>query len=62
MTAAELKNRTLVAATVAKQQGFLHTYDALISIVQELEAERRAEDRAPVDARIEQFSSPLIRP
>ena len=37
MTAAELTNRTLVAASLAKQKGFMHTYDALIAIVQELE-------------------------
>ena len=45
MTAAELKNRTLVAAALAKQKGFMHTYDALIAIVQGLEGDRLLQGR-----------------
>ncbi len=37
MTTAELKSRTLVAAAAARQNGFMHTYEALINIFDELE-------------------------
>lgn len=37
MRAAELRNRTLVAAVAAKQSGFTYTYEALLEIVQGIE-------------------------
>jgi hypothetical protein len=34
----ELRNQTLVAASAAKQNGFPHTYEALISIIKAMDA------------------------
>ncbi len=56
MTAAELKNRTLVAAALAKQKGFMHTYDALIAIVQELEGDRLMQGHVSERTQISQHS------
>lgn len=40
----ELRNRTLVAASVAKQNGFDNTYEALIELVREMEKSTVAEN------------------
>ncbi len=39
----ELKNQTLVAASVARSSGFDHTYEALINIVKMLEKDSKIE-------------------
>jgi hypothetical protein len=39
----ELKNQTLVAASVARSSGFEHTYEALINIVKMLEKDSQIE-------------------
>jgi len=37
MINSELRNRTLVAAEIARQEGFRHTYEALLEIASKLE-------------------------
>jgi hypothetical protein len=48
----ELKNQTLVAASVARCSGFEHTYEALINIVKMLEKDSQNEFPIGVSATV----------
>ncbi|MFT6299639.1 MAG: hypothetical protein ACJAWC_003009 [Yoonia sp.] len=46
----ELKNQTLVAASIARSSGFDHTYEALINIVKMLEKDSQVASPIGVSA------------
>jgi hypothetical protein len=46
----ELRNQTLVAASVAKQNGFEHTYEALINIIRLMDSAVRDFEPQPTGA------------